>query len=130
MAYLASNEPYGRVDEGVGSGLVGGAIIGGALGTGSIYGGSSALDRISQFDANRTNKSKEKFEQINSPTESQVNKAERRLNHASGRQAGYAMAKDYADKLGGMGGKSKLATAAGVSVLGGLLGATVDGLND
>jgi hypothetical protein len=51
MAYLNSNQPYGRVDNGIGTGLMGGAIIGAAATAGAQFGGAMAVSKMRDYKA-------------------------------------------------------------------------------
>lgn len=49
---MQSNQPYGRVDDGIGAGLVGGAVIGGATTAAYQFGGKS----VANFTASTADK--------------------------------------------------------------------------
>lgn len=126
---LASNQPYRRVDDGIGAGLVGGAVMGGALSAGAIYGGTKGIDQLSKLDASMFKKASDKFSGLDSPTEKQSAKMDKKRNRAAGRAAAYGVGMDHAQSLGGMSGKRKAMAIAGSSVLGSLLGGAGDGLS-
>jgi len=49
MAYLNSNEPYSRVDNGIGAGLMGGAAMGAAVVAGAQFGGAYAVSKMRDY---------------------------------------------------------------------------------
>lgn len=124
---LASNQPYQRVDDGVGAGLVGGAVVGGALSAGAIYGGSSAIRKLAMTDLSRTSKRATKV--MDNPTEKNVSKMKKFVDRAGTRQDMYEGASKYTNKLGQMSGKRKAMAIGGSVIASSLLGAGIDNLN-
>lgn len=129
MAYLASNEPYQRVDDGIGEGLVAGAVAGAA----AIGGAKMILPRIPQTV--KTAKIDNDLGSINID-ESVLKKLTDEQKAAMGipknLKAGSrpSRAAELNKSLFGS-GRRRAAIAAGVSVLGGaLIGAGLDALND
>lgn len=124
---LSSNQPYHRVDDGVGAGLVGGAVVGGALSAGTIYGGSAAIRKVAMTDLNRASQRAVKV--MDAPTEKNIAKMEKFVDRARTRQDMYTGASKFTSKLGQMSGKRKAMAIGGSVIASSLLGAGIDHLN-
>jgi hypothetical protein len=98
---MASNQPFRRVDDGIGSGLVGGAVVGGAMAGGFRAGGGLLASKI----------------------------ASNRITGTSGARAGLKTMKAH-NKLKGYGWKGKTMAYGGSILAAGLMGAGLDAMND
>jgi|GEM_PF-2720692 len=135
MTVLASNQPYQRVDDGVGAGLVTGAILGkmahGAVGMGLGY---KAIQASGGIDAltERTTRDMERFQRMTKTPKQQMFAGIRVADRAA-RKAIDSMDDGLLKNVArtGYGSTKRAMISGGLSVLAGsILGASIDAMND
>ena len=127
---LSSNQPYQRVDEGVGSGLIAGGLIGGAAAGAAHKWGSQGLQSMGQNAMDRrafANTMVDGMKDVgNSKTfdkyAKQIDSADQKLN------AYKKLDKMHTKGFAG-GWKGKAAAYGGSVLAGGLIGAGIDSAN-
>lgn len=122
---LASNQPYKRVDDGIGAGFIGGALAGGAAaGAAHLWGdrgikGLQSLSGKAGMAGART-----AADRNNQGISESISKATIKTHDGLGKAAGMRK-KAFAG-----GWKGKAAAYGGSVLAGGLLGAGIDAAND
>ncbi|WAT23542.1 hypothetical protein O0R52_22440 (plasmid) [Bacillus halotolerans] len=119
---LSSNQPYRRVDDGIGTGLVSGAVIGGAGTAGFIYGGNAAGQKLQQVNSSLTGRMIDR-------TASQE-RADRLTAQGLKREKFIQKGMDYSTKARGLSNIKKAGVVAGGSILASLIGGAIDKSND
>lgn len=134
---MNSNQPFQRVDDGIGAGLVGGAVVGGAMAGAAHKWGQQGLEAGMNASQSRYSKAKN----TNATNQSLPNLSEDRRaastnklrkagdQHISAVSKGTA-AQGALDKRFAKGWKGRGATYAGSVLAGGIIGATADSLNN
>lgn len=121
---LASNQPYQRVDDGVGAGFVGGALAGGAAAGAAHKWGAKGLSALSNVN---NNTALTRSMGTDGEYGSKYNKIARQ-HEAAGN--GIQKASSLHKKGFAGGWKGKAAAYGGSVLAGGLLGAGLDAAND
>lgn len=119
---LNSNQPYRRVDDGMGSGMVSGAVVGGAASAGFIYGGNAAGQKLQQANSSLTGRMIDR-------TPSQE-AADRLTAQGLKRERFIQKGMDYSTKARGLSNMKKAGIVAGGSILASLIGGAIDKSND
>lgn len=132
---LASNQPYQRVDDGVGAGFIGGAVAGGAMAGSAHMWGAKGLSGLRSLNDGALNKAERAVTNIGPRAGiGDMAKAASGLQKAQERHGKIGKVLDGSEKLHGKafgGGWKGKALAYGGSVLaGGILGAGMDAMND
>lgn len=128
-SYMQSNQPYNRVDDGIGAGLIAGAAMGG------VASGTANLTRRGATAASvgARNHLAQKYTGLEAeagmlPSEAQtkkLNKISKNMTRASNAEG--LIGKAYQTTHGS--GKRKAITMAGSIIGGAIAGGTIDGLN-
>ena len=121
---LSSNQPYGRVDDGIGAGFVGGAVVGGAAAGAAHMWGKQGLNKIKGLNDNMA---LARVVDIPAAENAKVDKIASQHEKAGKAIAG---AEKWRGKAFGGGWKGKAAAYGGSVLAAGLLGAGADYLND
>jgi hypothetical protein len=131
---MYANQPYQRVDDGVGSGFVGGALLGGGLAAGAHFGTASAISGLKKplrnAAASAASSIASSYEAGVAPSamqEARSTIANDRFDRAT--RAGTAV-KGYHKKIFGGGWKGKALAYGGAALGMGVLGMGADALND
>ncbi|WDI05148.1 hypothetical protein PUW25_25405 (plasmid) [Paenibacillus urinalis] len=130
---MQSNNPYNRVDDGIGSGLVGGAIVGGTLAAGAQFGTKAALRGMKKPVREFTRRAHDDIRYSNASgvpvTDGQ--RARATVGDAAMRKASSfsQSVKGYHGKAFGS-GKSKALTYGAAALGGSLIGGIADGMNN
>jgi hypothetical protein len=125
---LASNQPFQRVDDGIGAGLISGAVVGAA----ATYG----MNRGMNYLANRRfrgNPNADAYDNMANSIKHQQSRAKWKARHASlfggDQKLFHSNIHPVIDKVGGM--SRRAAITAGLGVLAGsIIGASIDAMND
>lgn len=134
---LNSNQPYQRVDDGIGAGLVGGAVAGGAVAGATQMWGKQAIESgigasQSRYSNIRSQNAVDQALPNLSPErrEASQNRADKAGNRHIGVVKGGSKAIDGIDNRFSKGWRGRGATYAGSVLAGGALGAGIDALNN
>ncbi|PLC14110.1 hypothetical protein BV582_21300 [Bacillus paralicheniformis] len=119
---LNSNQPYRRVDDGMGSGMVSGAVVGGAASAGFIYGGNAAGQKLQQANSSLTGRMIDR-----APNQEA---ADRLTAQGLKRERFIQKGMDYSTKARGLSNMKKAGIVAGGSILASLIGGAIDKSND
>ncbi|CUB50613.1 hypothetical protein BN2127_JRS10_00124 [Bacillus subtilis] len=135
--YLASNQPYQRVDDGIGAGFVAGGVVGAAAAGTAHKWGKQGIDAFSQRSSLKTANSLANMLGAKKNLKSGRAAAETITNAHKAQESKHARNMKVASKAEGLhnkafgGGWKGKAIAYGGSVLaGGILGAGVDAMSD
>ncbi|MCY8577155.1 hypothetical protein MOD24_14995 [Bacillus haynesii] len=119
---MNSNQPYRRVDDGMGSGMVSGAVVGGAASAGFIYGGNAAGQKLQQANSSLTGRMIDR-----APSQEA---ADRLTAQGLKRERFIQKGMDYSTKARGLSNMKKAGIVAGGSILASLIGGAIDKSND
>lgn len=133
---MQSNQPYNRVDNGIGAGIVGGAALG-AAGAGALLGAGLGEGKLHSMNTSvsasrRSSAVNKQAKRLSSGKSSNLNKMEKQMNNIAKTNArvssGISGAGNLSRKAFGS-GKSRLITGS-ASILGGaLIGGVTDKMN-
>jgi hypothetical protein len=134
---LQSNQPFQRVDDGIGSGLVGGAVVGGAIhgGVGGLIGfkGSKAMGGLEKVGEQHARAMERFTNTMGNPSFKKAFAVSSRAQEHVSRKMINSMDKGVLKNIAkhGYGSNKRRMISSGASVLGGaLLGAGIDAAND
>lgn len=128
---LSSNQPYQRVDDGIGAGLIAGSVIGGAAAGATQMWGKEGINKIRGLSDGALNKAQKAVSNIGPQAGiGDMTKAANNFNTVKTRHEKMGSVLDGAEKWRGKGfsgGWKGKSIAYGGSVLaGGLIGAAID----
>lgn len=127
---MQSNQPYQRVDDGIGAGLIGGAVVGGALAGGAYFGlphlrGRGKTVMSSSLKGGNVNIDPSVLKTLNAEQKAQMGIDE---SFTERKLRGNKIGKKMHGKMFGSGRRA--AVTGGISLLGGgIIGAGIDGMN-
>lgn len=136
-SYLASNQPYQKVDDGIGAGLLGGAVVGGALAGSAHRWGDKGIDGLRSMTKNRLQLSEDQMrgtmsrEGVTSSESIGAQKSHyKNVNRGTSVMKGLHGVEGLRNK--GFGGSKwgKAAAYGGSILAGGILGGVGDAIND
>jgi hypothetical protein len=130
---LASNQPYQRVDDGIGAGFITGGIMGGAAAGATHLWGKKGIDAFRNSANGKLAESQKAMDAVNGSTSLKDMKAAASSHQAVSSKHANAMKhagradRIHAKSFGGS-GKRKAAAYAGSVLAGGILGGFTDGV--
>lgn len=134
---MQSNQPYGRVDDGIGAGLVSGAVIGGAMAGATHRWGGRAIEGMKESARNSMRNSQNNMDSTmrregvsSSDSIGAQRQHSKNVNKKQKVMKGLKGAEDLRGKGFGGGWKGKAVAYGGSVLAGSLLGAAGDAMND
>jgi hypothetical protein len=132
MNMLSSNQPYSRVDDGVGSGFVGGALMGGAVAGAAHRWGQKGIQGMASRAMDKRDYANSRMDRIPGDVgdSKSLNKHARSVDRADRTVSAAKSMSSLHNKGFGGGLKGKALAYGGSVIAGGLLGMGADALSD